>query len=56
MERIDITYTAANGRNIRIFSINDYGEVLLEIDGEAWKAFGTRRKAENWLKRNGYTA
>ena len=56
MERIDIRYTAANGRSIRIFSINDYGEVLVEIDDQPWKAFSTRRRAENWLKRNGFAA
>ena len=54
MERIDIRYTAANGRNIRIFSINVYGEVMVEIDGQPWEAFSTRRRAENWLKKNGY--
>lgn len=56
MERIDIRYTAANGHSIRIFSINDYGEVLVEIDDQPWEAFSTRRRAENWLKRNGFAA
>lgn len=56
MERIDISYTAANGRSIRIFSINAYGEVMVEIDGQPWETFGTRRRAENWLKKNGFAA
>ena len=55
MERIDIRYIA-NGRNIRIFSINDYGEIMVEIDDMPWKTFGTRRKAENWLKKSGFAA
>lgn len=54
MERIDINFTV-NGRNIRIFSINNYGEVMVEIDEMPWKAFSTQRKAENWLKKNGFT-